>query len=185
MLKSWKIFIALSSLILLLLGVWIGIDSYRLRYQKVTSWYQDSKGDCAVVLTGGPGRVREGFDLLQRGDVRKLIISGVNPDVRLLDIFPQRPFYPSVQNFNVILESHSRTTFGNQTHTLPLLEKLGCVNVLLVTSQVHMPRAHRLFTKRAEGAGEFNFIKHSIYAEPTLRATLYESLKKVFYEILF
>ncbi len=182
MLRVWKLLLICIAVLCLLLAVWIGVDSYRLRYQKVTSWYQDSKGDCAVVLTGGPGRVREGFDLLQRGDVRKLIISGVNPDVRLLDIFPQRPFYPSVQSFNVILESHSRTTFGNQTHSLPLLKKLGCVNVLLVTSQVHMPRAHRLFTKKSEG---FHFIKHSIYAEPSLRATLYESLKKVSYEILF
>lgn len=183
MLKVWKLLLVCASLLIALLTVWICIDSYRLRYQKVSSWYQDSKGDCAIVLTGGPGRVREGFDLLQRGDVRKLIISGVNPEVGLLDIFPQRAFYPSVQNFNVILESHSRTTFGNLNHSLPLLKKLGCVNVLLVTSQVHMPRAHRLFTKRT--SDEFNFIKHSIYAEPTLRATLYESLKKVFYEILF
>lgn len=185
MFKPWKTLLSLLFLSLVLLMVWVFIDAYRLRFQKVSSWMEDSKGDCAVVLTGGPGRVREGFDLLQRGDVRKLIISGVNPDVRLLDIFPQRPFYPSVQTFNVILESHSRTTFGNLNHSIPLLEKLGCVDVLLVTSQVHMPRAHRLFTKRSKNSNNFNFIKHSIYAEPTLRATFTESLKKVFYEMLF
>ena len=185
MFKPWKTLLSLLLLSITLLMVWVLVDSYRLRFQKVSSWYEDPKGDCAVVLTGGPGRVREGFDLLQRGDVRKLIISGVNPEVGLLDIFPQRPFYPSVQNFNVILESHSRTTFGNYNHSMPLLEKLGCVDVLLVTSQVHMPRAYRLFTKRSKQTSNINLIKHSIYADPNLKATFTESLKKVFYEMLF
>lgn len=182
MFKPWKISLLLLAIALLVLMSWVGVESYRLRYQKPTSWYEDQRGDCAVVLTGGAGRVREGFDLLQRGDVRKLIISGVNPEVGLLDIFPQRPFYPSVQNFNVILESHSRTTFGNLNHSLPLLEKMGCMDVLLVTSQLHMPRAYRLFEKNSQ---DFNFIKHSTYTEVSWRATLYEALKKVVYEILF
>lgn len=182
MFKPWKLIFLICLIFTLVLTTWVLIEASRLKFQPITSWTEDHKGDCAVVLTGGPGRVREGFDLLQRGDVRKLIISGVNPEVTLLDIFPQRLFYPSVQNFNVILENHSRTTFGNQSHSLPIIEKLGCTDIILVTSQIHMPRASKLFIKKSPG---FNFIKHSVYAEPTLSATFYEALKKVTYEILF
>lgn len=168
--------------IVIILSVWVFVQAFNLRKESITSWYSPLKGDCALVLTGGPGRIRAGFDLLQRGDVRKLIISGVNPNVSLEDIFPQLSSYPSVQRFNVILENHSRTTYGNVKQSLPVLQKLKCKDILLVTSQIHMPRARRLFVKHSDN---LNFIKYSVYMEPTRSHLFYEALKNVFYKIWF
>src|SRR5262249_18488495 len=109
------------------------------------SWTDDQAADCAVVLTGGPGRVREGFDLLAHRDVRKLIISGVNPKATLKDIFPLWPYYGNLSEADVVLERRSGTTFGNAQQSLPLVEAFHCRNLILVTSQLHMYRALRTF----------------------------------------
>jgi len=114
--------------------------------EKPTAWTQDHKADCAVVLTGGRGRVREGFDLLSQKMIRKLILSGVNPKSRLREIFPQWTFYGPLQKDDVILERRSRTTYGNAQQSLPLVEALHCRNLILITSSLHMYRARKIFT---------------------------------------
>lgn len=180
--KSTKLFFVLLFLTIVGLCLWILIESYLLKSLPITSWTQLSRGDCAVVLTGGPGRVRAGFDLLQRGDVRKLIISGVNPNVSLSEIFPQIDMYPGVQRFNVLLENHSRTTYGNVVQSQPILENLGCQKVILVTSQLHMPRAKKLFEKYIKG---IEFEAHSVYGEQKFNDLFNESAKTLFYNLWF
>ncbi len=103
--------------------------------------------DCAVVLTGGPGRIREGIDLLANKSVKKLIISGVNPNSQFKQIFPMWAYYPEINEADVVLEKRSETTFGNAIQSLPLVELLKCRDVILITSQIHMYRAHQTFRK--------------------------------------
>ena len=110
-----------------------------------TSWTQTQEADCGIVLTGGPGRIREGMDLLANRNIKKLIISGVNPNSEIKEIFPLWVFYPEVDEKDVVLEKRSETTFGNATQSLPLVEILGCQDVLLVTSSLHMYRSKRTF----------------------------------------
>lgn len=180
--KSTKFFFLLLFISFIGFLSWVLFEAYNLKNRDVTSWRWASKGDCALVLTGGSGRVRAGFDLLQRGDVRKLVITGVNPNVTLDEIFPQIDIYPGVQRFNVLMESHSRTTYGNMVQSLPLLKRLNCQKVILVTSQIHMPRALILFKKYSS---EFEFEPHSVYAENKFGDLVYEALKKIFYAVWF
>jgi uncharacterized SAM-binding protein YcdF (DUF218 family) len=112
-----------------------------------TAWTKTQDADCGIVLTGGPGRIREGMDLLANRNIRKLIISGVNPNSDIKDIFPLWPFYPEVDEKDVVLEKRSETTFGNATQSLPLAEILNCQDVLLITSTLHMYRSKRTFYK--------------------------------------
>ncbi len=180
--RSTKLFFLLFFVALAIFMAWVLFESFSLKKLPVTSWELPSRGDCALVLTGGAGRVRAGFDLLQRGDVRKLIISGVNPNVTLDEIFPQIDIYPGVQRFNVLIENHSRTTYGNVVHSVILLERLKCQKVILVTSQLHMPRAKKLFTSYTK---DFEFEAHSVYAEARFKDLFYEALKTIFYNIWF
>lgn len=113
--------------------------------EPITAWVEDHRADCAVVVTGGPGRVREGFDLLSRGQVHKLIISGVHPRATLREIFPQWPYYGSLRAEDVVLERRSATTYGNAVQSLPLVEAMRCRSLVLITSHVHMRRAFRTF----------------------------------------
>lgn len=102
-------------------------------------------GQCGVVLTGAPGRVRESFEILAQRKIQKLIVSGVYKDSQLREIFPYLPFYPEVSESDIFLEKKSETTYGNAIQSLVLVESLKCKTVVLMTSQVHMRRAYRIF----------------------------------------
>lgn len=158
------------------------IESVQVRGTDVQSWKQDQTGDCAVVLTGGPGRVRGGLDLLAQGAVKKLIISGVHPQVRLREIFPVWPYYGDLREEDVILERRSRTTYGNAQQTLPLVEAFGCHDVVLVTSRIHMRRAYKTF--RALFPADIRLIPRATLSgsyEPPLPELALETLKSLFY----
>lgn len=121
------------------------LEMHNVSRQGISSWTEDHSADCAVVLTGGPNRVREGFDLLAQRRVKKLILSGVHPGARLREIFPQWPFYGRLEEEDVVLERRSKTTFGNIQQTIPLIEALYCRDVILITSKIHMYRALKTF----------------------------------------
>ncbi|MEZ4871113.1 MAG: hypothetical protein R2827_02480 [Bdellovibrionales bacterium] len=45
-------------------------EQRRILSQPATAWLEDQSADCAIVLTGGPFRIREGMDLLSQGKVK-------------------------------------------------------------------------------------------------------------------
>ncbi|MDZ4660783.1 MAG: YdcF family protein [Pseudomonadota bacterium] len=112
---------------------------------RISSWVEDHHGDCAVVLTGRAGRIKEGMDLLSQKQIKKLILAGVNPGSNLRQIFPQWPFYGEISEQDVILEKRSQTTYGNAQQALSFVEALHCRDLVLITSHVHMYRAYRTF----------------------------------------
>jgi uncharacterized SAM-binding protein YcdF (DUF218 family) len=126
-------------------SVWFSSAWKSVSSVPITSWTTNHHAQCAVVLTGGAGRVREGFDLLSQGRIEKLIVSGVNPNSDLREIFPEWPYYGRLNADDVILERRSTTTYGNAQQSAPLVEALRCRSVILITSQLHMFRAERIF----------------------------------------
>jgi uncharacterized SAM-binding protein YcdF (DUF218 family) len=132
----------------------------RLTSGPISSWDTEPKADCAVVLTGGAGRVKEGFDLLAHKAIKKLIIAGVYPNTSLREIFPMLPFYGDLREEDVFLERRSGTTYGNAQQALPIVEALHCRDIVLVTSRLHMPRAYQTF--RATFPEKVSIYRHSI-----------------------
>lgn len=141
--KRWN-WLILSVFAVVLLAAY-GSAVKKINSSQLTSWSEDVKADCAVVLTGGPGRIQEGMDLLRQGRVRKLIISGVHPGVGLRDIFSMWPLYGDINPSTVILEKHSQTTYGNAQQTLQLVNALECRDIALITSRLHMYRSEKTF----------------------------------------
>ncbi|HMN69671.1 MAG TPA: YdcF family protein [Bdellovibrionales bacterium] len=142
--KRWWILGAIVALLVLSGGV-LNREKRLVAGEPISAWTEDHKADCGVVLTGGPGRVREGFDLLAQGQIHKLIISGVNPRATLREIFPQWPYYGELRAEDVVLERRSGTTYGNAQQSLPLVEAMRCRSLVLITSHLHMRRAYRTF----------------------------------------
>ncbi len=165
------------------LRIWTREISF-ITHQDVNAWTDEHQADCAIVLTGERNRLDEGFDLLYQGQVKKLIISGVNPSSYLEEIYPNIVFYGRIEPENIILEKTSKTTYGNAQQTLPLVEALGCHDLILITSRMHMYRALRTFKAnypnniniypRATAGREYDFVWDQI---------AFESLKSIFYSL--
>ena len=178
-----KLWLFVFSALFVLLTIWSFVRELRLvRSQPINSWTEDHIADCAVVLTGGASRVREGFDLLARKSVQKLIVSGVHPQAELRDIFPLWPYYGDLHEQDVILEKRSRTTFGNAQQSLSLVEAMRCRDIVLVTSRLHMYRALRTF--QAEFPQRLRIYPRAIVGGPSEAGTLdlgLEVVKSLFY----
>ncbi len=133
-------------MLVLALLIFRTIVEYRhVQSEPVSSWKSTVQADCAVVLTGGSGRVREGFDLLANQNIKKLIISGVFPNAQLREIMPTWTFYGNLKEEDVVLERRSETTYGNAQQSLAVVEALKCRDVILVTSRLHMYRSYQTF----------------------------------------
>lgn len=188
-LKSWlteaknqRRLLLISCGVLLIGGVlrW-GREVRLIRATPVSSWQNEVNADCAVVLTGGPGRIREGFDLLADRRVKKLIISGVYPETQLRDLLPSWTFH-GLREEDIVLEKRSETTWGNAQQSLPIVEALRCRDILLVTSRTHMSRAYRTF--RAVFPQHVQIQTQAVVGnrwDPTTFEVGFEGLKSFFY----
>ncbi len=181
--KKWFfLFAAIATSIALY--TWYLRERQKILDSPATAWTTDTHADCAVVLTGGPARIRSGFDLLAQGRVRKLIISGVYPGAELREIFPQWPFYGAISEDDVALERRSSTTYGNAQQSLPLVEALRCRDIVLVTSRVHIYRSLRIF--RTVFPHEIKIYPRAIVAgrlEPYPGELFLETIKSLFYSL--
>lgn len=159
-------------------------ESQILQSYGVNSWTEDQSADCAVVLTGGAHRIREGFDLLNQNRIKKLIISGVHPHAQLQDIFPLMDFYSQVDPENVVLERNSQTTYGNAKQSLQIIEALHCRDIILVTSRLHMHRALQVF--KASFSKDFPIYPRAVLWKEyhhNFMDLFTESVKSLFYSL--
>ncbi|MDX2112718.1 MAG: YdcF family protein [Alphaproteobacteria bacterium] len=106
----------------------------------------DAKAAAIVALTGGKGRLEEGFQRLAAGSAPVLFISGVGDDVRVIDLL--RPLPDALQTrlralpkSSIVLGHHARNTIGNAEETMRWLSRDPKSSILLVTSDYHMPRS--------------------------------------------
>jgi len=158
----------------------------RIRSYSPTAWSHDVSADCAVVLTGGPHRSREGLDLLAQGQVKKLIITGTNPNSDIELIFPEWPYFGDIDRKDVILEKHSQTTYGNAQQAQAVVEAVGCQDMVLITSQIHMYRAYRTF--RVVFPREFPIYQRAVVGDtyiPDVWMAIEEAFKAIFYRFLW
>lgn len=107
-----------------------------------------------VVLTGGPRRLEEGFQLLERKLGSALFISGVNPIVTKKDLKK----ILNINNSNkknilfdccVYYEKKSKNTQSNSIEANKWLTENDYNEIFLVTSTSHMPRSIYEFKKNA------------------------------------
>lgn len=97
--------------------------------------------DGIVVLTGGAWRIDHAIDLLKEGRGRRLLISGVNPDTsvdalaRLTDT--DRKWFDCC----VDIDYAAQNTVGNAEIAGRWAREQGFRDLILVTSDYHMPRS--------------------------------------------
>ena len=125
---------------------------------------QSSETDAVVVLTGGSRRLAVGLDLLAQGRAKKLLISGVHPDVVKAELGGHEPKVKALLACCVVLGYAANDTIGNANETASWMAKEGFRSLRLVTSGYHMPRSLIEFRHALPGV--------TILAHPVLQGNI-------------
>lgn len=99
------------------------------------------KADGIVVLTGGASRIEDAIELLARGNGRRLLVSGVNPQTSDREIARLKPEHATFVACCVDLDRTAVNTISNATETRRWARDRGFRSLIVVTSNYHMPRA--------------------------------------------
>lgn len=95
-----------------------------------------------VALTGGSmDRLRTGVRLLESGHGRRLLISGVNPNVKDGELFEALEAPDDLARCCVDLGRAAEDTLGNASETAAWARRNGFRKLILVTDDYHMPRS--------------------------------------------
>lgn len=100
------------------------------------------EADAVVALTGGStDRLATGVRLLKEGHGRRLLISGVNPEVRDAELFRILHIDSDLAECCVDLGRAAADTLGNASEAAAWSRRNGFHRIILVTDDYHMPRS--------------------------------------------
>lgn len=108
----------------------------------------DQRTEALVVLTGGSGRLERGFDLLERGRARRMLISGVARTVRPVELVEAYGVDPRLFECCILLGRESFDTRSNADEVARWVERRRIRSIRLITNDLHMPRAGYELRKR-------------------------------------
>jgi len=122
-----------------LLLVWIlGFAVFTLTLPQTAAM---DKSDAVVVLTGGAKRIDRGLELLEAGKAERLLISGVDRDVRPNELAAEYERDPDLFECCIDLGFQSVDTRSNALETVRWVKRNEIKSLRLVTHDWHMRRA--------------------------------------------
>ncbi len=137
--RAW--FGGVLALLLLAVLVWgIGFITFAAMLPRVVA-DGSSRTDAIVVLTGGSGRVDEGFSLLAQGRAERLFISGVYRGVAIADLLHVSDDASQELACCLALGYEAGSTQGNAVETAAWVAAEEVASLRLVTASYHMPRS--------------------------------------------
>lgn len=132
----------------------------------------DERTDAIVVLTGGSGRLDRGFELMERGLARRMLISGVARTVRPEELIAAYEVDPRLFACCITLGREAFDTRSNADEVARWLSRRRYASIRLVTNDLHMPRARYELRKRV--AAEVTIVSDAVPTEPGFRAIFVE-----------
>lgn len=99
------------------------------------------KTDGVVVLTGGPGRLQRGVDVMRAGSARRMLVSGVERRVTDAALAHKVTAPPGLFTRDVDLGFEAVDTRSNAEETSTWMRRHKYSSVRLVTAASHMRRA--------------------------------------------
>lgn len=97
--------------------------------------------DGIVVLTGGQYRLETAVSLLADGKGKRLLISGVHPDIDKADVLKVVGGDPEKFKCCVDIDHKALETVGNAAETAKWVRDNSFHSIILVTNNYHMPRS--------------------------------------------
>jgi len=101
----------------------------------------DTPTDAIVVPTGGAGRIDRGIALLQAHAAKRMLVTGVDRDVRPIELAIEYRVSPRLFECCIDLGREAVDTRSNGEETARWVAAHGYRSIRLVTSSWHMPRA--------------------------------------------
>ncbi|MBK5264362.1 MAG: YdcF family protein [Alphaproteobacteria bacterium] len=98
--------------------------------------------DAIVVLTGGAGRIGRGLELLRSSAAKDMLISGVDRDVRPVELALAYDVPEVMFDCCITLGHEAVDTRSNAIETAHWIERRKYRSVRLITTDWHMRRAH-------------------------------------------
>ena len=113
--------------------------------------------DAVVVFAGNLSRIEAGYKIVNEGYADSLIVS---PEVSE-NIAEYNKRFNLRQTAITIIEDHAMSTFENALYTDKLVEAYNFRNIILVTSDFHMPRSY--FIMRLLTSPGVRIQRYSVY----------------------
>lgn len=132
----------------------------------------DVTTDGVVVLTGGPGRIQRGLDLLQRKRAKRMLVSGADRRVRPHELAAEYGIPLKLVECCVDLGRESVDTRSNAAETAAWVLRRHFRSVRLVTTDWHMARARYELGRQLDP--DVELVSDAVSSEPGFLALLKE-----------
>jgi uncharacterized SAM-binding protein YcdF (DUF218 family) len=118
-----------------------GFAAFATHVSRLATPVELADADAIIVLTGGEKRLDAAVDLLRSGKGQRLLISGVHPAARLVDL--QRATGGDATLFSccVDIDRAALDTIGNAEESAKWVNSHHWNSVIVVTNNYHMPRS--------------------------------------------
>ena len=141
--RRWLRALAVSAVVLLCgcLAFLGGFAAFSTHVARLATPSEPRDADAIIVLTGGEKRLDAAFDLLRSGKGQRLLISGVNPSARVVDLQQATGGDPDLFACCVDIDRAALDTIGNAEESAKWVTSHAYGSVIVVTNNYHMPRS--------------------------------------------
>jgi uncharacterized SAM-binding protein YcdF (DUF218 family) len=131
--------------------------------------------DGVAVLTGGPGRIDRGVEVLEAGLARRMLVSGVNEKVRPPELAAATGMSEALMTCCIDLGFAADSTRANAGEVSQWVARHRFRSVRVVTAGYHMPRARLELAARLPA--DVTIVEDGVSAGLPLFAMLWEYAK--------
>ena len=134
------------------------------------------RSDVAIVLTGGEGRIARALEVLSRGWVRHVLVSGVDSEVRSREFAAEYDVTGHTMGCCITLDKISVDTRTNAREAATWIAAHKVHSVRLITSDWHMRRAA---WELGQAAPSVEIARDAVRTKPSLRILFIEYHKLI------
>lgn len=138
---------------------------------------EDARTDAVIVPTGGPGRIARGLAVLDSGQADRMLVSGVDPEVRPQEFAAEFGVSPRRMVCCVTLGFAAVDTRSNAAETAKWVAQNEVRSLRLVTTDWHMRRAAGELDRMLPG--HVTVIRDAVPSQPDLRTLFLEYHKLI------
>ena len=133
--------------------------------------------DAVIVPTGGPGRIAQGLSVLEQGQAKRMLVTGVDPEVTPEEFAAEFEVGEAQMDCCVTLGFKAVDTRSNATETAEWVAANGITSQRLVTTDWHMRRAAGELARTLPGS--VSVVRDAVPSRPSIASLFLEYHKLI------